>query len=147
MPEWVIRPMYPWEVESAADVIRQGLTDDERDILEFRADLGRGAMCYAALLAGKIIGVTTVSRSFSASGIWEMGWTVVIESYRGKGIGAALIAASEDYAMSQGASMMILSSGECDYHAKRGYSVAATSREDTLMMKLLGPTAPTPDDS
>jgi len=133
----IIRPMYPWDIETVANVIRRGISDDERDILEFRIDINRGAICFVACMDEAIVGSIVAARSFSASGIWEIGWCVVDEQFRCKGIGTALLKSVEGYALNQNASMVILSSGDKEFHARRGYDVSAESHEDTLMTKLL----------
>lgn len=140
----VVRPMYPWEIEAVVRLIGQCLTDDPADLLEFRSDLCRGALCFVACTGTQIVGAATVARSFAASGIWELGWCVVAEDGRRQGIGSALIRAREDYAVSQGARMLLLSSGEVDYHTRRGFRVVAESAEDVLMARIITPPEPDP---
>ncbi|CAK0745756.1 hypothetical protein CCP1ISM_2180001 [Azospirillaceae bacterium] len=125
-------PTVPSDAVAAADFVALN-----QDLDRFCA--GDPAIHFVAAVAGEsLVGVAAAAVSFLARpGVWEAGWQAVREYQRRQGIGSALLRHLEAYARAHQGSLMLLSSGNPEYHQRAGYRIVAEGDGDLVMAKRL----------
>jgi GNAT superfamily N-acetyltransferase len=88
---------------------------------------------------GERLGFATVSHSTHFTGQRQayIGELATLETAEGRGVGAALVAACEQWAREQGSTMLVLTTGAANIRALRFYHHLDFREEDVTLTKLL----------
>jgi GNAT superfamily N-acetyltransferase len=88
---------------------------------------------------GERLGFATVSHSTHFTGQRQayIGELATLETAEGRGVGAALVAACEQWAREQGYTMLVLTTGAANIRALRFYHHLDFREEDVTLTKLL----------
>ena len=88
---------------------------------------------------GKRLGFATVSHSTHFTGQRQayLGELATLETAEGRGVGAALVAACEQWTRQQGYSVLVLTTGAANTRALRFYHHLGFQEEDVTLTKLL----------
>lgn len=124
----------PWRDEAAMVATARGwlLADLER--------AGQDAAVFLAeTLNGVPVGAVAVAHSqhFTGAPQAEVGELAVVEDWEGRGVGAALLAAAEDWARERALPFISLATGAANTHALSFYARHGYQREDVRLTKPL----------